>query len=132
MSLPVRPPIRPKALLTPCAAPLRAGPAEDVTRESPCEAFDVASDAFSFVLLAVLEAASAAWEVVEAWRCPLLRPRILACRSSNRFEGADIGVVRFSFEQEGLVSITEGRRRSVEEMRLACSVQNFLGEAARL
>ena len=68
MSLPVRPPIFPRALLTPCPALLSAGPADEVTRVRPCEAFDVALEAASFDLVAVLEAALAACVVVEACR----------------------------------------------------------------
>lgn len=68
MSLPVRPPIFPSALLRPCPALLSTGPAEEVTRVRPCEAFDVTLDAASFDLVAVLEAASAACAVVEACR----------------------------------------------------------------
>ena len=74
-NLPVRPPILPKAWPTPWAAPLIAGPADDVTLESPCEAFDVILDAASLDFVAVLEAASAACEVVEAWRWALRRAR---------------------------------------------------------
>ena len=87
MSLPVRPPIFPRALLTPCPALLRAGPADEVTRERPSDAFDVALEAVSFDLVAVVEAASAAWEVVEACRG---RPAIRSCRSVNRVAVADI------------------------------------------
>lgn len=68
MSLPVRPPMLPRALLTLDAAPLRAGLAEEVTRERPCEALDVALDAASLDLAAVLVAASVTWEVAEACR----------------------------------------------------------------
>lgn len=60
ISLPVRPPIPPSALETFCAAPLRAGPAVDVTLDRPCEALEVALDAASLDLLAVLAAASVA------------------------------------------------------------------------
>lgn len=91
MSLPVRPPIFPRALLTPCPALLSAGPADEVTRVRPCEAFDVALEAASFDLVAVLEAASAAWEVVEACRW---RPTIRTCRSVNLAAVADIRVNR--------------------------------------
>lgn len=68
MSLPVRPPIFPRALLTPWPTLPRVDPADEVTRDRPCEAFDVALEAASFDLLAVLEAALAACEVVEACR----------------------------------------------------------------
>ena len=53
-------------LLTPCAAPLSAGLADEVTLDRPSEALDVAADAVSFPLAAVLEAACEASEVVEA------------------------------------------------------------------
>lgn len=68
MSLPVRPPILPTKFPTPCAALLIAGPAADVTRVRPSEAFDVAPDAafdaVSFVLAVAFEAVS----VAEAYR----------------------------------------------------------------
>lgn len=53
---------------TRCAAPLIAGPAEDVTLDKPSEALEVAFEAVSLALEAVFEAASVAFEVVEAWR----------------------------------------------------------------
>lgn len=43
INLPVRPPMRPRTVPTLFAAPLIAGPAEDVTLESPSEAFDLYS-----------------------------------------------------------------------------------------
>jgi len=43
INLPVRPPMRPKAFPTLFAAPLMAGPADDVTLERPSEAFDLYS-----------------------------------------------------------------------------------------
>ena len=74
--------------LTPCAAPLRAGPAEEVTLDKPSEAFDEAADAVSFPFAAVFEAACVASEVVEAWRRAERRATTRLCRSINR-EGAD-------------------------------------------
>lgn len=70
MAAPVRPPIPDNALPAALAAPLRALPAELVTLERPCCALPAYSDALSFALLAVEEAASAALEV-EDWarRC---------------------------------------------------------------
>ena len=62
--LPVRPPILPIALLTLCAAPLTAGPADEVTLERPCEVFEVTSEAVSLDFAAMSLAAS----VVEACR----------------------------------------------------------------
>ena len=52
------------ALLTLCAALFKAGPADEVTLERPCEAFDVAFEAVSLDFVAVSLAAS----VVEACR----------------------------------------------------------------
>ena len=75
-------------LLTPCAAPLTAGPADEVTLDSPSEAFDDAADAVSFPFAAVFEAAWVASEVVEAWRRAERRATTRLCRSINR-EGAD-------------------------------------------
>lgn len=58
MSLPVLPPTLLNAFPTPCAAPLIAGPADDVTLDRPCEALDVTEDAVSCALDAAFEAAS--------------------------------------------------------------------------
>lgn len=69
INLPVRPPILPSVLLTPCAAPLRADPPEEVTLERPCEALEVTSVAVSFDFAAVDFAAS----VVEACRLVVWR-----------------------------------------------------------
>lgn len=68
MNLPVRPPILLRAPFTRCAAPLKAGPAEEVTLERPSEAFEVILEAISFDLAAVFEAACTVSEVVEAYR----------------------------------------------------------------
>jgi len=68
ISLPVRPPIRPRALVIPCAAPLIAGPADDVTRESPSEALDFTDEADAEAFEAAEDAASVAFEAVELFR----------------------------------------------------------------
>ncbi len=57
MSLPTLPPILPMALVMPSVALLTPDPADDVTRDSPCEALVVAFEAVSFALEAVLDAA---------------------------------------------------------------------------
>ena len=80
INFPVLPPILPSVLLTLCAAPLRAGPAEEDTLERPCEAFDVAMEAVSFDFAAVSFAAS----VVEAWRLVVCRAIKPVCRSIKR------------------------------------------------
>ena len=84
ISLPVRPPILPTVLVTPCAALLRADPPDEDTFESPSEAFDVALEAVSFDLAAV----SFATSVVEACRRFVWRVTKRVCRSINR-DGAD-------------------------------------------
>ena len=65
-SRPVLPPILPSVLPTPCATPVIADPADDVTLERPCVAFEVVSDADSLTFAAVFDAASVALEVVDA------------------------------------------------------------------
>ena len=85
--LPVRPPILPIALLTLCAAPLAAGPADEVTFERPCEAFEVALEAVSLDFAAVSLAAS----VVEACRLVVWRAMKRVCRSIMR-EGAAVNI----------------------------------------
>ena len=85
ISFPVLPPIFPNCLLSPCAAPLTAGPAEEVTLERPCEAFDCALEAVSFDLEAALEAIP--W--VEACLRGVWRPTSRVCRSIKRGVTAD-------------------------------------------
>ena len=70
----------PIALLTPCAAPLTAGPADEVTLERPCEAFEVAVEAVSLDFAAVSLAAS----VVEACRLMVWRAMKRVCGSIMR------------------------------------------------
>lgn len=88
MSFPVRPPMLLRAL--PAAAPalLRPEPAEDVTLERPCEALEVAEPTVSLAFDAVLDAAWAASELVEAWRRPM-RPTC-GLRSSMREAARDM------------------------------------------
>lgn len=90
-------------LLTPCAAPLRAGPADEVTLDNPSEAFDDAADTVSFPFAAVFEAACVASEVVEAWRRAERRATTRLCRSINR-EGAD-DMTLLSEQKEGSQSV---------------------------
>lgn len=90
MSLPVRPPTLFRARFTRCAAPLKAGPAEEVTLERPSEAFEVIFEAASFDLAAVFEAASTVSEVVEAYRHVFDRATKRVCRSIRRNVGADM------------------------------------------
>ena len=85
MSFPVLPPIFPSCLLIPCAAPLIAGPAEEVTLDRPWEALDCTLEAVSLVLEAALEATS--W--VEACLRDLWRPTRRVCRSMKRGATAD-------------------------------------------
>lgn len=72
-------------MLAPCAAPLRAGPADEVTFERPCEAFEVALEAVSLDFAAVSFAAS----VVEACRLEVCRAKKRECRSIRR-DGAAV------------------------------------------
>lgn len=57
INLPVRPPIRFRALLADLAAPVMMGLAEDVTRDKPSEAFDVATEVAAAALEAPVDAA---------------------------------------------------------------------------
>ena len=68
MRAPVRPPIRETALPAAFDALLIALPAELVTLDRPCCALPAASDAPSFALVAVEEAALAASDVVDCAR----------------------------------------------------------------
>ena len=95
ISLPARPVTFPAALLTPCAAPLSAGPADDVTLDKPSEAFEVTFDATSFDFVAVFEAACVASEVVEACRRAVRRMINRVCRSINPDVAADMKKTTF-------------------------------------
>ena len=90
IKLPTLPPSLLTELLTPSAAPLMAGPVDNVTFERPDEAFDVTFEAASFPFSAVLEAAWVASEVVEACRRAVRRATTRLCRSINRDETDDI------------------------------------------
>ena len=68
-----------------------AAPPDDVTRVRPCEAFDVISDVDSLAFVAVLDAALAASEVVEADRKGVeRRAKRRWCLSTNREGAADM------------------------------------------
>lgn len=90
MSLPVRPPILFRTPFTRCAAPLKAGPAEEVTLERPSEAFEVIFETASFDLAAVFEAACTVSEVFEAYRDVFDRATKRVCRSIRRNAGVDM------------------------------------------
>ena len=81
----------PIALLSLCAAPLTAGPADDVTLERPCEAFEVAFEAVSLDFAAVSAAVSLTASVVEACRLVVWRAMIRVCRSMMR-EGTAVDI----------------------------------------
>ena len=85
--LPALPPTLPIALLTLCAAPLTAGPADEVSLERPCEVLEAAFEAVSLELTAVSFIASA----VEACRLAVRRAINRVCRSIMR-DGATIGM----------------------------------------
>lgn len=67
-------------MLTPCAAPLKADPPEEVTLDRPSEAFEVTFEAVSFDFAAVFFATS----VVEACRLAVWRAPKRECRSIKR------------------------------------------------
>lgn len=83
MSLPVRPPIPPRALEVNCPALIIAEPAEDVTLDSPSDAFDAAWEAFSF-------AEPATSEFVEALRIAARRTANCERRNTARDTARDI------------------------------------------
>ena len=75
------------AFVTRCAAPLTAGPADEVTLERPCEAFEVTFEAVSLDLTAVSFAASE----VEACRLVVRRAMNRVYRSIMR-DGAAVDI----------------------------------------
>lgn len=78
-------------LLAISPALFNAAPPDEVTRVRPCEAFDVISDVESLAFVAVLDAALAASEVVEADRKGVERRATRRrCLSTNREDVADI------------------------------------------
>lgn len=94
ITAPVRPPTLETALWAEAAALLRAGPAELVTLDRPCWAFDTVLSAVSFAAVAPFEAALAASEVVEAarrwamsladWRMAIRGRRVEAMATKER------------------------------------------------
>jgi len=83
---PVRPPTRPSAPETPFAALAMAGPAADVTRDRPCWAFTVYSDAVADALLAACLAVSPALVDVDSKRTmkrPVERADLLVTRAND-------------------------------------------------
>lgn len=90
MNRPVRPPIRPRALPTLFAAPLRAGPAEEVTLERPSEAFDWNFEAVSEAFEAASFAASVALAVVDSNRRDVRPVNLADCRSTAREPRSDM------------------------------------------
>ena len=73
-----------------------AGPADEVTLESPDDACDVAFEATSLPFSAVFEAACVASEVVEACRRQVRRATTRLCRSISRDDADDITPSRCS------------------------------------
>jgi hypothetical protein len=67
MSLPVRPPILPSDFPMLATAPPIAGPAEDETRDSPCDALDATFEAVSRPLAAASAAVLLAFDVSD-WK----------------------------------------------------------------
>jgi hypothetical protein len=90
ISFPVRPPIRPNALPTLFAAPVIAGPADDVTLERPSEAFDLYFAAVWEAFEAVCFAASEALEVVDSNRRVVRPVHFDECRRTARDADNDI------------------------------------------
>lgn len=90
ISLPVRPPIRPSAVPTLFAAPVIAGPAEEVTLERPSEAFDLYSAAVCDTFDAVSFAASLALAVVDSNRRDVRPVNLADCRSTARDPKSDM------------------------------------------
>ena len=80
INLPVRSPTPPSVPVTPRAAPLRAGPADEVTFERPWVAFVVILETASLDFAFAFVAASA----VEACRFIVCRKTKRACRSIVR------------------------------------------------
>ena len=97
MSRPVLPPIRPRAFPTLFAAPLMAGPADDVTFDRPSEAFDLNSVAVCEAFEAVSFAASVALAVVDSNRRDVRPVNREVCRSITR--DADIDMIKLDIQE---------------------------------
>lgn len=90
INFPVLPPIFPSEFPRPLTAPLMAGPAVEVTRDSPSEAFDLYSEAVCEAFEAVSFVASVALPVVDS-NLRADRPGSLVdCRSTLREMANDI------------------------------------------
>src|ERR1700722_17070278 len=98
MTLPVLPPIFPRALPTACVTLAIAGPAEDVTLEIFCEASEAAGEAVSFALEAISD-------VEDECLTGALRKRNRDCRRAARDAAA------------GLLQTGERKRRQCRGMR---------------
>ena len=98
----------PSVLLTAWPALLNLDPADEVTLESPSEAFEVALEAVSLALEAVFDAASVACDVVEALRrAPWRRTRC----------GGRRNIVRDAVAADILAMLPATRRNSMRWVR---------------
>lgn len=120
MNLPVRPPIFPKALPTPLAAPAIAGPADEATLVKPSEAFDwklaAVSDAFDDALEAVSLAASVAFAVVLSNRRADLPESLAVWRRAAREMDSDMMEVEYALGGpicRAAPKVTDGRGRAI-------------------
>ena len=118
ISLPVRPPILPTALLIPCEARLRPEPADVVTLERPCEAFVCTLEAVSFVFAAVFAAVSLAASVVEACRLVVWRAMKRVCRSIDRWDATADIELRSPITHQMELSVTIGTEFVDLELRV--------------
>jgi hypothetical protein len=91
INLPVLPPIFPRVFPRLLAAPLIAGPADDVTFDRPSEAFDWNFEAVSDAFDAVSFAASVALPVVDdSNRRATLLGSLVDCRATARDKAIDM------------------------------------------
>lgn len=95
-------------------------PADEVTRDRPCCAFEATSEVFSFACEAVFETASVAFDVVEACRRAVRRDRSWVWRSTARDAAADMIAVSAAAERYKKKKKGRGLR---DPMRLAVVTQ---------
>jgi len=134
INLPVLPPIFPRALPTPLAAPLIAGPAAELTLDRPSEALLLYSAAVCDAFEAESFAASEAFEAVDsnlAVVCPI--GSLVERRKAARDTAKDI--IRGEYAPERLKEMILGNREIVvgvqwvgEELREKCQFSGEFGK----
>jgi hypothetical protein len=122
-SLPVLPPIFPRALPTPLAAPLIAGPAAELTLDRPSEALLLYSAAFCDAFEAESLAASVAFEAVDS-NLAVVRPAGSFAERRKAARDTAKDMIRGEYAPEGL------KEMILEVLEIVVGVQ-WIGKGSR-